>query len=228
MKLFLDSASKDDISECQGMVLGVTTNPTLMRRAMVENYESWARDLCANFPSLPISFEVITDDHSEMVRQAELIAAWGDNVFVKIPVVNSQGDFSGRVIRKLSKASVKLNVTAITTRDQVKQVVKCLNKKESAIISIFAGRIADTGVDPIPTVRFAVKITRPFRGFDVLWASPRQVLDIARAEKAGADIITVSRDILKKLELKGKDLTEYSRETSAQFYSDAQLAGYSL
>lgn len=228
VKLFLDSASQDEMAECGKFVQGFTTNPTLMRRAGVQDYPGWGRETAALVGDKPISFEVVTDDHQEMVRQGLLIHEWGQNVFVKIPITNSEGKSSAAVIRRLSKAGVKVNVTAITTIRQVKDAIKALDKSSKAIISVFAGRIADTGVNPRGTMRFAVKHTRPYRGFDVLWASPRQVLDIDHAAAYGVDIITVSREILAKLALKGRDLTDYSRETVEQFYRDATLSGYAL
>ena len=228
MKIYLDSASREEIGEFSSRVDGITTNPTLMRKAAVEDYAGWAVELCAAFPSLPMSFEVVTDDMNEMIRQAELIHGWGPNVYVKIPVMNTSGDFTGRVIKRLSKAGVKVNVTAIMTREQVKAVIKALDKNAKAILSVFAGRIADTMVDPQPTLRFAVKHTRMFRGFDVLWASPRQVLDIWRAENYGCDIITLSKNLIEKIHLKDRNLTDYSRETVEQFYKDATLSGYTL
>ena len=228
MKIYLDSASRDEIGEFAGRVDGITTNPTLMRKAAVGDYAGWGMEICAAFPQLPISFEVVTDDQNEMIRQAKLISGWGDNVYVKIPVMTTSGDFTGRVIRKLSKDGVKVNVTAILTRDQVRNVIKALDKSSKAILSIFAGRIADTMVDPQPTVRFAVKHTRMYRGFDVLWASTRQVLDIWRAENYGCDIITVTRPLIDKIALKDRNLTDYSRETVEMFYKDATLSGYTL
>ena len=228
MKIYLDSASRDEIGDFSGRVDGITTNPTLMRKAGVDDYAGWATELCAAFPNLPISFEVVTDDQNEMIRQAKRISEWGDNVYVKIPVMTTSGDFTGRVIRKLSKDGVKVNVTAILTRDQVRSVIKALDKSSKAILSIFSGRIADTMVDPQPTVRFAVKHTRMYRGFDVLWASTRQVLDIWRAENYGCDIITVTRPLLDKIALKDRNLTDYSRETVEMFYKDATLSGYTL
>ena len=228
MKIYLDSADREEIGEFAHRVDGITTNPTLMRKAGVDNYAGWAMELCAAFPNLPISFEVVTDDQNEMIRQAKLISGWGDNVYVKIPVMTTSGDFTGRVIRKLSKDGVKVNVTAILTRDQVRNVIKALDKSSKAILSIFAGRIADTMVDPQPTVRFAVKHTRMYRGFDVLWASTRQVLDIWRAENYGCDIITVTRPLIDKIALKDRNLTDYSRETVEMFYKDATLSGYTL
>ena len=228
MKVFLDSADREDMGEYASVVQGFTTNPSLMRKAGVEDYAAWANEICVAFPNHPVSFEVVTDDLSEMVRQAEFLRLLGPNVFVKIPVMNTQGEFTGRVIKRLSKSGVNVNVTAIMSRDQVRAVIKALDKRARAILSVFAGRIADTGSDPSPTVRCAVKHTRPFRGFDVLWASPRQVLDIYWAERAGADIITVSKDILAKRALHGKDLHDFSRETVEMFYRDATMSGYTL
>ena len=228
VKLFLDSAAQDEILEFGHLVQGFTTNPTLMRRAGVQEYAAWGRETATLVADRPISFEVVTDDFQDMVRQALLIHEWGPNVFVKIPITNTEGKSSASVIRRLSKAGIKVNVTAITTIRQVKDAIKALDKSAKAIISVFAGRIADTGVNPRGTMRFAVKHTRPFRGFDVLWASPRQVLDIDFAEACGVDIITVSKDILAKRQLKGRDLTEYSLETVKQFYTDATLSGYSV
>lgn len=228
MKIYLDSADRDEIAEFAHRVDGITTNPTLMRKAGVDNYAGWATELCAAFPNTPISFEVVTDDQNEMIRQAKVINEWGANVYVKIPVMTTSGDFTGRVIRKLSKDGVKVNVTAILTREQVRNVIKALDKGSKAILSVFAGRIADTMIDPQPTIRFAVKHTRMYRGFDVLWASPRQVLDIWRAGNYGCDIITVSKSLIEKIHLKDRDLTEYSRETVEMFYRDATLSGYTL
>ena len=228
IKVFLDSASQEEMAEYGHLVQGFTTNPTLLRKAGVSNYEAWARETCGLVGDKPISFEVVADDHQEMLRQAMVINEWGSNVFVKIPITNTEGRSSAAVIRKLSRSGVKVNVTAITTMRQTKDAVKALDNSAKAILSVFAGRIADTGVDPRSTMRHAVKHTRPFRGFDVLWASPRQVLDIDMAERCGVDIITVSAAILAKRALKGKDLTEYSRETVEQFYRDATLSGYTV
>ena len=225
VKLYLDTASPTE-AEAK-LVQGFTTNPTLMRKAGVTSYMEWAKDLCARFPHHSISFEVVADDFDEMASQARRISKWGQNVYVKIPVVNTEGTFSGKLIKALGKEGIKVNVTAVMTRKQITQIVAMLSQHTTpAIISVFAGRIADTGIDPSTIVGHAVKVTRQYRHVDVLWASTRQAFDVHFC--AGADIITVSPEILNRLHLNGKDLDDYSRKTVVQFFNDAESAGYTL
>ena len=227
MVIYLDSALSKDIAEVGSMVSGFTTNPSLLRKAGVENYEAWAMETCKLIGDKPISFEVIADDFDAMIAQAHIMDIWGANVYVKIPITNTMGESSFKVIRKLAKSGIKVNVTAITTKEQVKEAVKALNKNTKAIISVFAGRIADTGVDPKSTMKYAVRLAKR-KGIEVLWASPRQVLDVVTADKLGVHIITVGRDILSKLPIIGRDLKQYSRETVQQFYDDAAKSGYTV
>lgn len=225
VKVFLDSANFHDMVELQNEVSGFTTNPTLCRKAGVTDYLEFCGMVVERFPRHSVSLEVVADDVDEMVRQARLLAA--ENVFVKVPIVNSSGELMGKAIRRIHKFA-NVNVTCMFTTDHVRLAEKCLNQTGRAILSIFAGRIADTGVDPAKTVQYAVKHSRPFRGWDVLWASPRSVGDYYRAQAAGADVITMTAEQILKLQLKDKDLNEFARETSAMFWNDAQTAGYTL
>ena len=227
MVIYLDSAFSADIAEVGSMVSGFTTNPSLLRKAGVENYEAWAMETCKLIGDKPISLEVIADDFDAMISQAHIMDMWGANVYVKIPITNTMGESSFKVIRRLAKVGIKVNVTAITTKEQVKEAVKALNKTTKAIISVFAGRIADTGVDPKSTMKYAVRLAKR-KGIEVLWASPRQVLDVVTADKLGVHIITVGREILSKLPIIGRDLNQYSRETVQQFYDDATKSGYTV
>lgn len=230
VKIFADGADKQGILDlCQlDYIEGFTTNPTLMRKSGVTDYEAFARDLLDRINDKPISFEVFSDEFDEMERQALRISQWGQNVYVKIPVTNTRGKFSGPIIRSLSQAGVKLNVTAILTLDQVREVVNSLEDGKPSIVSVFAGRIADTGRDPVPIMRAAKDIVDQSRGAGLLWASCREVLNIFQAEEVGCDIITVPHDILRKLPTVGTDLNEFSLETVRMFYQDAQKAGYQL
>ena len=228
MKVFLDSASIDDMEKYASAVEGFTTNPSLMRQAGVQDYERWGREVLSRFPNHSISMEVVTDDPGEMERQGKLIASWGANVFVKIPICTSTGEPTAKVIKRLSGAGVRVNVTAVMTRQQVKAAIRALDKKARAIISVFAGRIEDTGTDPRGVVTLAVRLSRQYRGFDVLWASTRSVRDISVAGTRGVDIITLTRPIMDKLNVIGRDLHQYSVETVKQFYTDATLSGYTL
>jgi len=211
-----------------GAVDGFTTNPTLMRQAGVTDYVAFARDLLAEIKDVPISFEVFADDFAGMERQARLIAGWGENVFVKIPVTNTRGESSREVVRRLCGAGVRLNVTAMLTVDQVREVCEVLDPKVPSILSLFAGRIADTGRDPIPIMHEAVIVARRLPLAKVLWASPREVLNVYQAEACGCHIVTCTKALLDKLALRDKDLTEYSRETVEMFFRDALRAGYTL
>ena len=230
VKLYGDGAALSDFSQlhAQGLVSGFTTNPSLMRRAGVADYESYARQLVALIPDMPISFEVIADEFDEMKRQAELIASWGDNVYIKIPITNTRRQSSLPLVKSLPQARVKVNVTAILTLEQVAGAVDALAVETPAIISVFAGRIADTGVDPMPIMRAAVALAARRPLAEVLWASTRETLNIYQARECGCHIITASSDILKKLNLFGKDLADLSQETVAMFEADARAAGYSL
>jgi transaldolase len=199
-----------------------------MRKAGITDYQAFALDILQAIPDRSISFEVFVDDLDEMVEQANLIAAWGENVMVKIPVTNTQGEFTGRIIKQLSAAGIPLNITAILTLEQVRAIAACLSEKTAAIVSVFAGRIADTGVDPIPLMQDALKILQPLPKAELLWASPRELLNVVQANEIGCHIITATNDILNKLHLLGKDLADYSLDTVKMFYKDAQAAGYQI
>jgi transaldolase len=211
-----------------GIVKGFTTNPTLMRKCGVADYAQFAKEALAATGGMPISFEVFADEFEEMERQAKLMATWGDSVFVKIPVTNTKGESSVPLIGRLSDAGVKLNVTAILTLEQVRAVVDALNPDVPAIVSVFAGRIADTGRDPVPLMREAAKICSAKPKAELLWASPRELLNIFQAEECGCRIITVTSDLLRKLSMVGKSLDELSLDTVKMFYDDASAAGYTL
>jgi len=230
VKLFADGADLDGMKAMYGnpAIQGFTTNPTLMRLAGVTDYRKFALAVLANIPDRPISFEVFADDHDEMERQGREIASWGKNVNVKIPVTNTRGEFSGQVIERLSKSGVAVNVTALMTLDQVQAVTDCLSPDVPAIISVFAGRIADTGIDPVPVMRDAVSIMAEKPKSELIWASPRELLNVFQANDVGCHIITATNDILKKLGLVGKDLQQYSLETVEMFYKDATAAGYAI
>lgn len=230
IRLFSDGADLPSILEmaAKPWIHGFTTNPTLMRKAGIRDYQAFARDLLAAVPDRPISFEVFAEDEAEMERQAITLASWGPNVNVKIPVTNRAGVFLGPLIRRLTDAGVPLNVTAILTLDQVAQVAEALPADAPAIVSVFAGRIADTGVDPVPLMAWAKVLLRERPKAQLLWASPREVLNIFQAEQAGCDIITVPPEILRKLDLVGKDLAAYSLETVEMFHRDAQAAAFTI
>ncbi|MDI1270399.1 MAG: transaldolase [Polaromonas sp.] len=230
VKLFADGADLAGIKEMYAnpMIKGFTTNPTLMRKAGIQDYKAFAHQVLEAIPDRPISFEVFADDFDEMERQALEIASWGKNVSVKIPVTNTRKEFAGPLIERLSKAGVALNVTALTTLDQVRNVTARLASDVPAIISVFAGRIADTGRDPVPLMADAVRIMRDKPKSELIWASPRELLNIFQADSVGCHIITATNDILKKLSLVGKDLDQYSLETVQMFYKDAQAAGYKI
>lgn len=230
IKLFADGADLASILTLYAnpRIKGFTTNPTLMRKAGVLNYEVFARNLVRMVPDRPISFEVFADDEDGMAAQARVIAAWGRNVNVKIPVTDQNGVFMGPLIQRLSRAGVALNVTAILTLDQVERVARALHPTTPAIVSVFAGRIADTGVDPVPVMKEARRILYARPRAELLWASPRELLNIFQAESAGCHIITVPPEILNKLDLVGKDLAAYSLETVAMFHRDAHAAAYRI
>jgi transaldolase len=230
IKLFADGANPDEMVAAykSGQIQGFTTNPTLMKKAGIKDYEAFAHQVLERIKDMPISFEVFSDDLPEMERQARKIAAWGPNVYVKIPVTNTQSTFTGPIIRNLSKDGVKLNVTAVFTLEQVHDVVEHLSKSTPAVISVFAGRIANAGVDPMPLMKAAVAIAKKLPQAELLWASPREALNIIQAEECGCHIITITADIQSQVKNFGKDLTQFSLETVKMFYNDASAAGYKL
>ena len=230
VKIFADGADKNGILEMQQdpNIKGFTTNPTLMRKAGITNYEGFAREILTYIKEEPISFEVFSDDFDEMHEQALQIASWGKNVYVKIPVTNTQGRSAAPLIQTLARAGVKQNVTALMTLDQVKEVADALADGPDAYISVFAGRIADTGRDPLPLMIESVRIMKPLSQLELIWASPRELLNVFQADEIGCHIITVTNDILKKLYLVDKDLSEFSLETVKMFYEDATKAGFNL
>jgi transaldolase len=210
------------------MIQGFTTNPSLMRKAGITDYESFALDILASIPDRPISLEVFADEFPEMERQASKIAAWGDNVYVKIPVTNTRREPSLDLICRLAHSGVKLNVTALLTLDQVRQVSAALAGGAPSCVSVFAGRIADTGRDPLPLMAAAVEIVNSYPDMELIWASPRELLNIFQADSIGCHIITATPDILKKLPLVGKNLHDYSLDTVKMFYDDATKSGFKL
>ena len=230
VKLFADGADKAGILEMyrSPRIDGFTTNPTLMRKAGITDYVAFAKDILKEIPDKPISFEVFADEFGEMERQAVEIADWGRNVYVKIPVMNTKRKTSYDLVRKLSQAGVQLNITAIMTLEQVRKVAEAVQGGSSSFVSVFAGRIADTGVDPVPLMKEALELLKKAKNAKLLWASPREVLNVYQAESIGCHVITATNDILKKLNLKGKDLTDFSQETVQMFYNDAQAAGFNL
>lgn len=209
-------------------IKGFTTNPTLMRKAGISDYAGFAKQVLAAIPDRPISFEVFSDDFCEMERQAIEISQWGPNVYVKIPITNTRGEDSVDLCRRLAGRGLKLNVTALLTLDQVRKAAAALAAGPPACISVFAGRIADTGVDPVPLMRCAVQTLAPNPNLELIWASPRELLNIIQASEIGCHIITVTNDILGKLELLGKDLDTYSLDTVKMFHRDAAASGFSL
>ena len=210
------------------MIKGFTTNPTLLRKAGVSDYRAFALDILKAIPDRPISFEVLSDEFDEMDVQAQKISAWGKNVYVKIPVTNTGGESSINLIRKLTRAGVKVNVTAMMTLAQVRDVSRALDGGPPAYVSVFAGRIADTGRDPMPLMAAAVEMLRLHPNIELIWASPREVLNIFQADLVGCPIVTATNDILKKLDLVGKDLHVFSLDTVKMFRDDALKAGYAL
>jgi transaldolase len=230
VKLFADGAEKKSMLELHAnpLIKGFTTNPTLMRKANIADYEAFAHDILSVIPDRPISFEVFADDFDEMQRQAELIDTWGPNVYVKIPVTNTRRESSCPLIHELSHAGIKVNVTAVFTLEQVREVICALEGGAASDVSIFAGRIADTGVDPVPIMEKAVAMLRPHPQMELIWASPRELLNVFQANAIGCHIITATPDILKKLTLVGKDLAEYSLETVEMFAEDAAKSGFHL
>jgi transaldolase len=230
VKIFADGADLDGMLAMyrESHIKGFTTNPTLMRKAGITDYRRFAKQVLAAIPDRPISFEVFSDDFQEMERQAREIAGWGDNVYVKVPVTNTKRVPAYDLIHQLSQAGVKLNVTALMTLQQVRAVGGALQGGAPSNVSVFAGRIADTGRDPLPLMAEALDVLRPEPKAELIWASPRELLNVFQAHEIGCHIITVTNDILKKLTLVGKSLDDYSLETVKMFYDDAQKAGFCL
>lgn len=230
VKIFADGADLPGMIEMASKphIAGLTTNPTLMRKAGITDYRSFAQQAVAAIPDKPISFEVFSDDFAEMEAQAYEIASWGPNVFVKIPVTNTRGESATRLIRRLANSGVRQNVTALMTLEQVNDVSVALADGSESYISVFAGRVADTGRDPLPMMADAVELMKRYPRQQLIWASPRELLNIFQADEIGCHVITVTNDLLKKLELVGKDLNLYSLETVKMFYDDACKAGFSL
>jgi transaldolase len=230
VKIFADGADLDGILNlyCQPYIKGFTTNPTLMRKSGISDYERFSRQALEHITDRPISFEVFSDEFPEMERQARKIASWGQNVYVKIPVTNTRHESSVKVVKCLAAEGIQLNVTALMTLEQVEVISKALESYAPSYISVFAGRIADTGCDPMPLMKKAVEIMSPYANQELIWASPRELLNIFHADEVGCHIITVTHDLLKKLSLLGKDLDEFSLDTVKMFYEDAQKAGYQL
>jgi transaldolase len=230
VKIFADGADLGVMTELSRnpIIKGFTTNPTLMRKAGITDYKGFAREVLSFITDRPVSFEVFSDEFPEMERQALEIASWGPNVFVKIPVTNTKREFAGKSIERLAKEGVQLNITALMTNDQVRNVLGCLSPDTASFISVFAGRIADTGVDPVPVMKEALEIMRPNPKAELIWASPRELLNIFHAESIGCQVITVTHDILAKLKLVGRDLDEYSLDTVKMFYEDATRAGFKI
>jgi transaldolase len=230
VKIFADGAEKAGMLEmyAKPYIKGFTTNPTLMHKVGLTDYRAFARDIVSVIPDRPISFEVFSDEFDEMERQAREIATWGDNVYVKIPVTNTRREPAYDLVRLLANEGVKLNITAIMTIDQVRNVVDAVKDGTPSCVSVFAGRIADTGRDPVPIMTECVEILRAAPESELIWASPRELLNIIQADAIGCHIITVTNDILKKLMLIGKDLADYSLDTVKMFYDDGRKAGFTL
>lgn len=230
VKIFADGADKNGMLEMYGKpwIKGFTTNPTLMRKAGLTDYAAFAKDIVAAIPDRPLSFEVFSDDFAEMERQALMIKEWGDNVYVKIPVTNTKGVSSCPLVKRLADAGVKTNVTAIFTLEQVRAVVDALKNGPAAYVSVFAGRVADTGVDPVPLMKECVDVLKPYPQLELIWASPRELLNVFQADAVGCHVITVTNDILKKLANVGKNLEEFSLDTVKMFRNDAVAAGFTL
>jgi transaldolase len=230
VKIFADSASLAEMTAWarRPEIRGFTTNPTLMRQAGVRDYEAFARDALRAIPDRPISFEVFSDEFCEMERQARQIAGWGDNVYVKIPITDTRGRPSAPLIRQLSRDGVKVNVTAVLSLRQVREAADALAGGAPSNISVFAGRIADTGCDPMPLMRDALGIVKTVPSIEIIWASPREALNVYQADEVGCHIITLTGGILDKLAIGGKDLDEFSLDTVRMFRNDALAAGYDL
>lgn len=230
VKIFADGADKNKMLEMYSkhFIKGLTTNPTLMNKAGIKDYKAFCLDILSEIKDKPISFEVFSDDFDDMERQALEIANWGSNVYVKIPIMNTKRIPSYSSVKKLSEEKVKLNITALMTLNQVEEISKVLNPTVPSYVSIFAGRVADTGVDPIPLMMQSLSILKALPLTELIWASPRELLNIFQADQIGCHIITVTQDILKKLDIIDYDLNEYSLDTVKMFFNDAVVAGYKL
>lgn len=230
IKIFMDGADIEPMKAAHkaGTVSGFTTNPTLMRKSGITDYAAFAKAAIAAIPDLPISFEVFSDDFAAMEAEARVIASWGGDTFIKIPITNTRGESAVPLIRKLSAEGFSLNVTAMMTLAQVKAVAEAVSPGSRTIVSVFAGRIADAGVDPVPIMRQAKAALAGLPKAELLWASPREVLNLVQADEIGCDIITITSDILAKVPTIGKDLDQFSLETVKMFYNDAKAAGFKL
>ncbi len=230
VKIFADGADKAGMLEmyAKPFIKGLTTNPTLMKKAGINDYKAFCKDILGSINDKPLSFEVFSDDFHEMERQALEIASWGENVYVKIPITNTKQEPCYGLVKRLAAKAVKLNVTALMTLDQVWDIAQCLDPRVPNYVSVFAGRIADTGCDPVPMMKKAVEILQSVPSSELIWASPRELLNIYQADDIGCHIITVTNDILKKLSLVGYSLEEYSLDTVKMFYKDALEAGFKL
>jgi len=230
VKIFADGADLAAMRKLatDPLIQGFTTNPTLMRQAGVGDYETFAREVLSLVSGRPVSFEVFADDLDQMERQALTLASWGPNVYVKIPVTNTKGVSTVPVLHSLARLGVNVNVTALLTLPQVEAAGEALSRSRAACISVFAGRIADTGRDPVPVMKAAVECLRRYPQLELIWASPRELLNVMQAASIGCHIITVTPDLLKKLSLVGKDLDQYSLETVKMFYEDGQKAGLAV
>jgi len=230
VKIFADGADKAGMLEmyAKPFIKGLTTNPTLMKKAGIKDYRAFCKDILTEIRNKPLSFEVFADDFKEMESHALEIASWGDNVYVKIPITNTKKEPCYELVKRLTDKNVKVNVTALMTLSQVREVVSALNPTVPSYVSIFAGRIADTGYDPLPLMSAAVELLKISPAAELIWASPRELLNIFQADDIGCQVITVTNDILKKLTLVGYDLNEYSLDTVKMFYDDAIAAGYKL
>ena len=230
VKIFADGADKQGMLEMYSkpFIKGLTTNPTLMRKAGVGDYRAFCQDILSEIQDKPLSFEVFSDDFQEMERQALEISSWGENVYVKVPISNTKKEFCYPLVERLTRQGVKVNVTAIMTVPQVESLARVLDPAIPSYISIFSGRIADTGIDPIPTMQAALKILQSNEKAELIWASPRELLNIFQADSIGCHVITVTNDILKKLSMVNYDLDDYSLDTVKMFFNDAVAAGYRL
>jgi transaldolase len=230
IKIFADGANLEEMVTLaqKYFISGLTTNPTLLRKAGVLDYEIFARSVLDKITTLPISFEVFSDNLDEMISQGQKIAAWGENVYVKIPITNTKGVSTSRVVSSLANQGIKVNITALMTSLQVEQIAESLNPNIPSYVSVFAGRVADTGVDPIPLMKQSINILKPNNNAELIWASPRELLNIFQANDIGCHVITATSDILNKLELVHRDLDNYSLETVKMFYEDAKKSGLTI
>lgn len=230
VKIFADGANIDSIKSMSKLsyIKGFTTNPTLMKKSNIKDYKDFALEALKIVQNKPISFEVFADEIDEMENQAREINSWGKNIFIKIPVTNTKGESTANLISKLSNSGILCNVTAIFTKEQIFKIIEKINIDSKMILSVFAGRIADSGIDPVPVMQDIIYTLRDYKNIELLWASPRELLNIFQADQVGCHIITVADDLLKKLNNIGKDLNEFSLETVSMFYNDAQAAGYKI